>query len=40
MTESVTGRILEKIPFSYGVLLLALLYGVEYLLWKKEKNTP
>ena len=40
MTESVPGRILEKIPFSYGVLLLALLYGVEYLLWKKEKNTP
>ena len=37
MTESVPGRILEKIPFSYGVLLLALLYGVEYLLWKKEK---
>ena len=35
MTESVPGRILEKIPFSYGVLLLALLYGVEYLLWKK-----
>ena len=23
MTESVPGRILEKIPFSYGVLLLA-----------------
>ena len=40
MTESVPGRILEKIPFSYGVLLLAFLYGVEYLLWKKEKNTP
>ena len=38
MTESVPGRILEKIPFSYGVLLLAFLYGVEYLLWKKEKK--
>ena len=37
MTESVPGRILEKIPFSYGVLLLAFLYGVEYLLWKKKK---
>ena len=35
MTESVPGRILEKIPFSYGVLLLALLYGVEYLKRKK-----
>lgn len=40
MIESAPGRILDRIPFWEGILLLVILVIVEYLLWKKEKNTP